>query len=555
MLVNRNQLVKAIQSAYPFNSISPEEIARIVEKTDVVFFKAGHMVYLEGAPAKYLYLVFEGAIEILREIKGDIDQLNYLPAGYVFGEDSLRNNQNRRTSARSASDTILVRIEKKIIDQIISQNPDFIQIIELFLNTYEILIEKSYHQLKKSESIIYLGRPHRFHFFIHSLLYLLLILVAEIIIFFLFQIITLPDTSRLIFFASFFLLVVLVVLWKYLEWRNDVFIFTSRRVICLDRVLLFHDVGYETPLNAIININIRKSIFGRGLNFGDLFVKTFTGVSRFKNVPQVDHAAELLDFVWKREKIFSRHREIEEFRKLVDRPDQYEEDIPEKTSLLEKNSFPQAQTPNSSLINRLFRLRVVQDDAIIYHTHWFKLIMKTFFPSAIITSLLLIILYFSLNGIVIRTHQIFQVSVFGVMLGCFFWWIYQYMDWRRDQYFITPDQIMDVDRKPFGIEDLRTAPIKNIQSIRYERKGLIGLLLNYGTVYIRVGDDELTFDHVYDPESVQQELFHALERYLSGQKREDLTEQQKHIADWITSYVGRKTGEKDREGMNSGIEE
>jgi uncharacterized membrane protein YdbT with pleckstrin-like domain len=137
--------------------------------------------------------------------------------------------------------------------------------------------------------------------------------------------------------------------------------------------------------------------------------------------------------------------------------------------------------------------------------------------------------------------------MFITMSVSLLWWLYQYVDWRRDQYMITSDQIIDVNRKPFGMEDLRTAPIKNIQSVRYKRAGLLGLLFNYGTVFIRIGDDEFTFDHVPDPAAVQQAVFGALEKFLSEQKRADLSEQQQRLADWMISY--QESGKKDPSGQ------
>ena len=92
----------------------------------------------------------------------------------------------------------------------------------------------------------------------------------------------------------------------------------------------------------------------------------------------------------------------------------------------------------------------------------------------------------------------------------FGWWLYQYIDWHNDVYLITSDQVVDVNKKPLGHEDRQAAPLKNILGIEYKRLGIIGLLLNFGTVFIRVGDRQLTFDQVFNPSEVQRELFHRL---------------------------------------------
>ena len=75
-----------------------------------------------------------------------------------------------------------------------------------------------------------------------------------------------------------------------------------------------------------------------------------------------------------------------------------------------------------------------------------------------------------------------------VGLGIFLWWLYNYLDWHNDIYLITNEQVVDVNRKPLGKEERRAALIRNILSVEYKRMGVIGLLLNFGTVFIRVGE-------------------------------------------------------------------
>ena len=49
-----------------------------------------------------------------------------------------------------------------------------------------------------------------------------------------------------------------------------------------------------------------------------------------------------------------------------------------------------------------------------------------------------------------------------LLLPIILWWVYQYLDWRNDIFQVTPDQILDIDKKPFGSEERRAAPLENI---------------------------------------------------------------------------------------------
>ena len=64
-----------------------------------------------------------------------------------------------------------------------------------------------------------------------------------------------------------------------------------------------------------------------------------------------------------------------------------------------------------------------------------------------------------------------------------------------------------------------------------ERLGLIGLMLNYGTVYIRVGEATFTFDDVFNPSEVQRELFHRIsQRNIKERQAQGEAERQRMVA-------------------------
>ncbi len=68
------------------------------------------------------------------------------------------------------------------------------------------------------------------------------------------------------------------------------------------------------------------------------------------------------------------------------------------------------------------------------------------------------------------TAGVYLLAIAGAIIG-WGWWFYRYLDWFNDVYIISPDQLMDVNRKPLGHEEKRSAPVKNIQTVEYERKG------------------------------------------------------------------------------------
>ena len=62
------------------------------------------------------------------------------------------------------------------------------------------------------------------------------------------------------------------------------------------------------------------------------------------------------------------------------------------------------------------------------------------------------------------------------------------------------------------------------------------LILNYGTVILRVGEARLTFDDVYDPSEVQRELF---KRMADREYRERVAQsksERERFAAWLEAY-------------------
>jgi hypothetical protein len=194
-------------------------------------------------------------------------------------------------------------------------------------------------------------------------------------------------------------------------------------------------------------------------------------------------------------------------------------------------------------------MRLEEGAVITYRKHWFVLIQQVFLPSLIFLGLLglliarLVTLMTNPNLGIIQTMadgsrgiDTIAVSLPLLMIPVIGWWIYQYIDWRNDIFRVTGDQILDIDRKPFGTEERRAAPIDNILSTRYERLGFLGYILNFGTVYIDVGSAQFAFEDVLDPAGVQSDVDSRRLGRISGKKDAERTAERNRMADWMASY-------------------
>jgi hypothetical protein len=194
-----------------------------------------------------------------------------------------------------------------------------------------------------------------------------------------------------------------------------------------------------------------------------------------------------------------------------------------------------------------FKLRFEDSGTITYRKHWFVLIKQVWQPTVLI--LLIGIGMVARLVTLVRTpgQRLIDLSKVppidttmlalpALMIPVILWWIYQYIDWRNDVYMVTPDQILDIDKKPFGTEERRSAPLENILSTESERIGLTGYLFNYGTVYITIGGANLDFQDVLDPTSVQADIDRRRETRVAMKREMEAAAERERMSDWLLAY-------------------
>ena len=131
------------------------------------------------------------------------------------------------------------------------------------------------------------------------------------------------------------------------------------------------------------------------------------------------------------------------------------------------------------------------------------------------------------------------VVLFLLLGGLIFWWWYGYEDWKNDLYQVTPDQIIDIYKKPFGQEERKAAPLDGIMSSEYKR-----------TVFITVGGAKFDFEDVADPPTVQQDIVKRMDELKRNKRVAEGKAERERMADWL-GYYHRTVQEIEREKQQS----
>jgi CRP-like cAMP-binding protein len=90
-----------------FGGISPEALVHLAERSDVVHVRPGGVIFREGEPARHLFVVHQGALELMKGRDGGDVVLGDIGPGEVIGEMSFIDMQPRSVTARATQPTTL----------------------------------------------------------------------------------------------------------------------------------------------------------------------------------------------------------------------------------------------------------------------------------------------------------------------------------------------------------------------------------------------------------------------------------------------------------------
>jgi membrane protein YdbS with pleckstrin-like domain len=186
-------------------------------------------------------------------------------------------------------------------------------------------------------------------------------------------------------------------------------------------------------------------------------------------------------------------------------------------------------------------VRVESGDTLTWRKHPLVLLRETWRPAlglALATALLFLQAYGVIH-LPWPPPDAFVAAYAAIALVLLGWMLWKFEDWRNDVYQVTSQRVIDLKRRPFLLsEDRREAPLETVQNITYRIPGILARLLNTGTVVVQTAarSGDLQFDWVYDPASVQQEIFRRIERFHQRKREEEARQRQAELSDWFAVY-------------------
>lgn len=532
------RILSVLNKTYPLKLFTDQQKEEIAGAAVVDVVEDGKIIYREHEDADSLILILSGEVHLYwlldeeDEDAGEIS-LGNLEPGDVFGLEALEDEGQYIENAVALGQVRIARFTLEFLDPYFEANALPYDVLMLMLSSLKLFLKVDLPWRNPDEAVIFMSR--------RSSVFLIYRLVIPVILFgfgmaILLALIVL-NSAGMILVGVVAGLVALVgglwAIWNYVDWSNDYAILTNQRAVFQERVVLLYDSRLETPLDAILATSLDSSQIGRILGYGDVVMKTYTGTLLFPNIPQKDMVRMLVDDRRMRARETSLQQEKQTIQTQVRQRLGLAGSAPGVQRILT------TETPHISLGERLanfFRMRSEKNGVITYRTHWSIMLRKVFLPGLALLAVLVLAVLFLMRQLTFLSSLAFWPIWLVLLLIAAFWLWYRFEDWVNDLYIVSDEQIIDVYKRPLGQEEKRVAPLKSIQSVEFERLGIIGLILNYGTVYIRIGDTRFSFDNVYNPSEVQRDLFRRIATQADRDRRREADAERQRILDVLEAY-------------------
>ena len=542
------QRIEFMRRIHLFYRLEEDHFNSVAECANEESFETGEVIVQEGDSGDKFFMIYSGSVNITGKNRHGEEKSFKLVAGDYFGEEALLTPHDRNEKVIAAEKTLLLTLTKDIFDQQLKKVRQLKSNFTVATSSHQLARKMHFKWLREEdgEVIYFLARKHP---------YLLVRALAFPVI--LGTVGFLGILFGLLLNISFLLWLSVVILgfmislaiWNGVDWGNDYYIVTNERVVWLEKVVGIYDSRQEAPLSAIQRINVQTDYLGRQLDYGTLIVRTIVGSTL--NLHSVNHpyqAAALIEEHWKRTKQSSRKLEEETMRQAL------------RERLLRKQS---ANVPPPSLIQKpdpkkkspyegtqrgfanFFRVRFEDLSTITYRKHWVVLVEKVWIPTLILLALFVGLVFGiiqvsknTIPGLFSNTEvEAFLVLWFLMLIIVFAWWLYQYVDWSNDIFQVTPDQILDIHKKPIGEVSSDIASLDNILHLEYERKGILQVLFNYGNVNITIGGGkDMIFEDLFNPSGVQDDIERRRLERIAKKEQDAIKADRERMADWFAAY-------------------
>ncbi len=320
--------------------------------------------------------------------------------------------------------------------------------------------------------------------------------------------------SRILFWLVLPAPALVLLVWKALDWANDRYIVTNRRVIHREKVYFFFESQKEAYLDRVQDVTIDiASPVASLFNFGD--VKTETA-----------GPGDPIKF------------------QTVSKPRDIQRLILESAGLPGKEQQATAQPQRGLSWRRAWQLLyplypTEEEGVIVWRKHWWVLYSDLILP--LMAGFVLTVVWLWAITSLSYPGWVNAFFVLGLIIVGM-WIAFRLIDWHNDLYILTEDRVIDIEKKPFVMEHRREANLSAVQDVRFEQPSFTAKILNFGHVRLQTAGKlgEFTFDSVPHPKEVQATIMERLSTFRLRRHREERDKRRAEIISVLEEYLSQR---------------
>ncbi len=576
-----------------FQNVTEEQLDMLVSITSWEHYPDGRTVSLQGVRGDSLRILVRGAA-IVREVdaQGRDRPRKYLIPGDYYGIGSLFRQDRHHVTVRAVQpENPNIRagwMTSQLADgeklQRYEPGGTWLRIcyddLNHLLQTYrkswakspivqrvtqEVKSYRKYDWQDQDEVIVYDGHRHPV-ILVGRLLWLLLILGLVVLLNNFWQ--RAGGGLDVLSVALFTGLALLpAVAWILIDYYNDYFVVTNRRVAARERVILIYESLNEAALMAVQDTTIALDFWGNLFRYGTLVVKTAAKAAWvvFDRIPDPWGVQRLVTEQQQRVQAEQRVEQREGLRQQIVNdlrvgivPQVPTRALPPDMMIARPKPLPLRIGAKIRLfldrtVFRLIDMVILQPirwvvrifkyggrqpqgnidefrggflacwwitpEKTVWRKHWWILIKNVWLSLLVWTVVVIVFVTAFAPGGLLSPWLI--ALILG---GVTFWLGWQYANWANDLYIVTNEKLVDIERLPLGFgEKRREGNLDRVQNVVLKIPTVWANLFNIGNVEIQTAatDEGFTFLQVANPRQVQREIWRRINIHQTERLRRE----------------------------------
>ena len=541
-----------------FASLNDDELAYVGKMVNSVTYPASQIIVQQGERGETFYIVVAGQVRVRRRDETGAEAIiRLLGTGQFFGEIGLLYDEVANATVETVSQTTLLYIQKDDFDAMVARLSGVRKQLEQAAGRRtKIAGLARYDWQLPDEIVLWMTQRNLIPLIFESIgglvfWHFIAAVLAGVSFTGLPGINELPLGWQWGLRLVAFVVVSLVWVWYVYDWTNDYLVLTNQRIVHVERYGVLSETRKEIPIRAVQNVELsQKGPLSAVLGLADITVETIGGKITFTHISRAHFLQErILDqrtYVQQEARREEREAIRQELVKVL-RPESLAQPptpspTPDAFAALARLKPKAPVRPSlSERLRSLRQMREEKDGEITWRKHWLFLIGRWAGPMlfAIAGTVAIVVAAALLRGSDVAWYVWTLVILFGILAPAFVWGWWEFLVWGGDIYTLTADRIIDIERLPLGLKELRLeSGLDRIQDINVEVPNLVARIFGMGDVHIKTGaaGSDLTFYNVAEPYSVQRDIFHRLADLRRKEQEQRRRQTMEEMTKWLAVY-------------------